>query len=289
MDNIVIFRFEIYKEYFGGIRMFFNKSFIKKVSVATAFTLVISSVPVTDIFASGEENNGSDYLLLNDETTLNIDNENVSDFLSEEALAEDFDLSVEAEEIQSLQDMTEEQRENFDTIVEELIAEDGHDEEVEVLLKESLYDFFDENSETFSNLNEAQDQVEEEVLNIENQEEASNILTSLFVTESAHAFQARLGVKFVGYTINALIAVTVGGSAVAAVRAFIVAKGKKEAQRMFTKTVKSRLIAWGAPSLAITAAVAIEVAMAYFNLGERTAMFLDSKDRRPNNGWIELH
>ncbi|UTR16445.1 hypothetical protein MM221_07855 [Salipaludibacillus sp. LMS25] len=74
------------------------------------------------------------------------------------------------------------------------------------------------------------------------------------------------------------------GGRVGAIQAFIIKKGKKEAQRLFTKTVTSRLKAWGAKKLAVSVAVAMD----YANIGTTMAKQSDKRDKRPNNGWIDI-
>ncbi|WP_369436269.1 hypothetical protein [Lysinibacillus fusiformis] len=84
------------------------------------------------------------------------------------------------------------------------------------------------------------------------------------------------------------IGVAVGGG-VGAIQGFIIAKGKKEAQKIFTKTVKSKLTEWGAPKLAIFVGAAVAIALDYSDVGAKIAEYLDSKDSKPNNGWIDIY
>ncbi|MDQ0162332.1 hypothetical protein [Aeribacillus alveayuensis] len=58
---------------------------------------------------------------------------------------------------------------------------------------------------------------------------------------------------------------------------------------MFTKTVVSRLKAWGAPKLALAVGVSVAVALNYLDIGTQIAKQLDKRDKRPNNGWIDLY
>lgn len=74
-----------------------------------------------------------------------------------------------------------------------------------------------------------------------------------------------------------------------AIQAYIVKKGKKEAQRIFTKTVVSRLKAWGAKKLASVVGLCVSVAMDYLDVGTMLAKQLDKRDIRPINGWIDIY
>ena len=97
----------------------------------------------------------------------------------------------------------------------------------------------------------------------------------------------RIGVYFAASTINLFIGLLVGGG-VGAIQAFIINKGKREAARLFTRTVKSRLYAWGAGKLAWFVGAAVWWAMDYLNIGLRIAKNFDARDSKPGNGWIDF-
>ncbi|WP_235941592.1 hypothetical protein [Paenibacillus puerhi] len=103
----------------------------------------------------------------------------------------------------------------------------------------------------------------------------------------AQALGLALGVNFVASAINVALGLIVGGG-VGAIQAYIISKGKKEAARIFTSTVTSKLIAWGFPKLAAFAGVAVAYAMDYIDIGARIAQYLDSVDSKPGNGWIDF-
>lgn len=87
--------------------------------------------------------------------------------------------------------------------------------------------------------------------------------------------------------INAAISVAVGGGVgIAGVKAFIMRKGKEEAKRIFTRTVKSKLIALGCGSMAASAEWAINFAINAMDIGGAAADWLDAHDTYHNNGWI---
>lgn len=94
-----------------------------------------------------------------------------------------------------------------------------------------------------------------------------------------------IGVNFAASAINVLLGLAVGGG-VGAIQSFIINRGKREAMKIFTRTVTSKIIAWGAPHLAWIIGAAVAFAMDYFNLGSAIARFIDSRDTYPNNGWL---
>lgn len=73
-----------------------------------------------------------------------------------------------------------------------------------------------------------------------------------------------------------------------AIQAYIAKKGKKEAQKIFSKTDVSKLKAWGLKSLAAFVGTAVWVALDYSDVGTKIMKFLDSKDSKPNNGWVNI-
>ncbi len=115
-----------------------------------------------------------------------------------------------------------------------------------------------------------------------------DILDTAFGVETAHAFQVKVGVKFAGAVFNGAIGFAIGGG-VGAIQSFIIKKGKKEAQRLFTRTIVSCLKAWGAPKLAASVGICVTVALNYLDVGTQIAKQLDKRDKRPRNGWIDLY
>jgi hypothetical protein len=92
-----------------------------------------------------------------------------------------------------------------------------------------------------------------------------------------------IGVNFAASAINVALGLIAGGG-VGAIQAYMVSVGKKEAARIFTATVTSKLIAWGFPKLAAFAGAAVTFAMDYLDIGAKIAQYLDSIDSNPNNG-----
>ncbi|SPN76211.1 conserved hypothetical protein [Brochothrix thermosphacta] len=88
-----------------------------------------------------------------------------------------------------------------------------------------------------------------------------------------------MSTRFAGSILNVAIGLAVGGG-VGAISGYIRSKGKKEAARVFNRTVKSRLIAWGAPTLAWAAGVSVTFALDYSNVGGMIAKQIDKRDRK---------
>ena len=266
-----------------------KKSFLGKVSLVTAVVFVLSSIPTQDSKAQEQENQFTlDNVLVSTSALHSF--EEVE--LSEEVLSDDFDLEEAVENIPSVDEMSPEQRQLFDALIEEQITIYGFDNmEEDKAFAEVLTDFFDKSSGIYNDLPVAQEQLEKNIEEIQNEEEKEFVIKDTiidaFSTQEANAFQARVSVKFAAATFNTLFGMAVGGVA-GGVSQFIIKKGKKEAQRIFTKTVVSRLKAWGAPKLAVAVGAGSAWAMNYMDLGTGLAKWIDARDSKPKNDYIEL-
>jgi hypothetical protein len=90
---------------------------------------------------------------------------------------------------------------------------------------------------------------------------------------------------------GALIDVAIGGIAgagVSSIKRFILKEGAQAAERIFTKTIKSKLIAWGAGKLAPLVGGAVSFALTYADIGNAAARWIDARDVYPNDGWISI-
>ncbi|MFF3021090.1 hypothetical protein ACFVRR_00300 [Gottfriedia sp. NPDC057948] len=96
----------------------------------------------------------------------------------------------------------------------------------------------------------------------------------------------RVKVSTAGHVFNIAISV-ITGNVTTSVTSFIKKKGKKEADRLFSKTIKSKLTAWGAPKLANSITAIVAVATEVFDVGLAIAKGIDRIDSKPNNGWID--
>ncbi|MBC6136106.1 hypothetical protein HB825_14785 [Listeria booriae] len=106
--------------------------------------------------------------------------------------------------------------------------------------------------------------------------------------KKVEAFQVKISVKWTGAVLNAAIGFAVGGG-VGAIQSFIIKKGKREAEKLFTRTVTSRLKAWGAKKLATVVGAAVTIALNYLDIGTQIAKQLDKRDKRPNNGYVDIY
>lgn len=274
-----------------------KKSLLKKVSVLTVTALLCSSLGSLSSFADSPDEQGA--VLENVLATEQVPGISTDVELSEEVLSEDFDLVKAAEEMPSINDMNMEEKKLFDDIVQEQVELAGlQTEEEKELFAQAMYDFFDETSDTYNDLVTATDELEKEIYELEETTPVEgsgtevsvveDVLSESFGVATAHAIQVKVGVKFAGAVFNGIIGFAVGGG-VGAIQSFIIKKGKEEAKRLFTKTVVSKLKAWGAPKLALAAGAAVTVALNYMDVGTTIAKQLDKRDKRPNNGWIDLY
>ncbi|MDT3763541.1 hypothetical protein [Priestia filamentosa] len=260
-----------------------KKSLLKKVTLVTALTLTLGSLSSLgnladkDVLAEGVSTDGIE--------------------LNKNVLSDDFDLEESVENMPSLDQMTSEEKELFNSIVQEQVSLAGlENKKEEGLFTEAMVDFFDKSSDTYNDFDLAQSELEEQFEesntgdfnNEEDQVAVNEILNQTFGVGKADAAQVKVGVKFAGAVFNTAIGFAIGGGA-GAIQAFIVKKGKKEAQKLFTRTVVSRLKAWGAPKLAAAVGTSVTIALNYADVGTQIAKQLDKRDKRPNNGWIDLY
>lgn len=122
--------------------------------------------------------------------------------------------------------------------------------------------------------------MEEEAGKQENPELYKELLIDFFDGSSRHADD-------IDYASRVLaLGFTVGDGG--AIQAFLAKKGKKEAEKLFTKTVTSKLKAWGFTKLALMSNAAVQFALDYSDIGTQVAKYLDRRDPKPNNGWIDF-
>lgn len=88
----------------------------------------------------------------------------------------------------------------------------------------------------------------------------------------------------IGVIIDGVLVATGVGSVTALVKKV----GLKEARRIFTKSIKSKLIAWGAGALAVSIPTAVDFIFNLMDPSDKIAEFFDSKDDFPNNGYLDL-
>lgn len=289
--------------------------FIKKVTVLSATMLAISGVSSITSFAessdfkidseitSVEFNTAINSEVLTETEKLEIVKENP---LSEEVLSDDFDLVEASENTPSLQEMNYEEEQLFYSIIDEQVElADITDPEEKVIYKNSLINFFDEESESYNSLEGLQSDLEESIIEkVQSEEEAKtspellsfleNSVVTTFGVTSANALEnpfkgkIRLSVKAAGAVFNTVIGIAVGGG-VGAIQSFIIKKGKKEAEKLFTRTIVSRLNAWGAPKLALIVGVCVTTALNYLDIGTNIAKQIDKRDSKKNSGYIEIY
>lgn len=60
-------------------------------------------------------------------------------------------------------------------------------------------------------------------------------------------------------------------------------------KKMFTKTVVSRLKAWGAPKLALLVGASVGFAMTFLDIGGNIARQIDKRDSKKNSGYLEIY
>lgn len=187
---------------------------------------------------------------------LNYENDTISSFNS---IEENQNIEDVVNNL-TLEKMTEKQKEIFyDAVEEEVKNQDFKDSEEEELFKEELIALFSE---------ETQDEV----------------LTRGILPE-----HMGIGKKVMGAGLNVAISAAVGGVGYGSVSAYIKSVGKREAEKLFSKTIKSRLIAWGATKFAVSLGAMVEWVLNYSDFGNRISDAWDANDAVPNNGWCDFY
>ncbi|MGO2565283.1 MAG: hypothetical protein ACTH8E_05800 [Brochothrix thermosphacta] len=261
---------------------------------ALSLSLFLSvGVPaLSNVVEADESVNSVNSILLSDEESEKIASELVenSDLeINDEALENDFDLEDAVAEIPSINEMTTEEKELFDSIVNEQLQIMGVDDtELEEVYKDNLEGFFDENSETYENLQASQAKIDEDLKDLEETHLSMLDKTANFITgdKKVQAFRL-MSTRWAGAILNTALGLAVGGG-VGVIARYIRSKGKKEAARVFSRTVKSRLTAWGAPKLAWAVGISVGLALNFSDIGGMIAKQIDKRDKKKNNGYIDI-
>lgn len=128
--------------------------FLKKVSILTVILFTISSLSTLTSFAETESDNEKQPVLegvLVGETVDGINSKNVQ--LSKEVLSEEFDLEEEVRNMPSIDEMTKDEKQLFNKIVEEQTELSNVNEKE--IFKQELTNFFDKYSDTYNDLTAA--------------------------------------------------------------------------------------------------------------------------------------
>ncbi|WP_050615352.1 RHS repeat domain-containing protein [Bacillus testis] len=102
-----------------------------------------------------------------------------------------------------------------------------------------------------------------------------------------NGYRKIISIKLAGAIFNTIIGLAVGAG-VLGIQSYIIKKGAKAAARVFTRTIVSRLQAWGAKKLAFAVSFAVTTAMNYLDVGTRIAKVIDRYDRHPRNNWLDV-
>lgn len=296
---------------------------VKRISALTVAILIISSF--SNLTSSEAQENTeivqkeiTSVAVLEDLTTTNITNldevkvtKEIAELaeeieLNEGLLSDDFDFEEAAVNLPSIQEMTNEEKEVFNQIVDEQVnlmgLESKQDKKV---VGDLLTNFFDEESETYNDfeaLLEETEKVEEVLVTtktedignttfIKEEYTVSNVLEILSVQEaSAISLKGKVRVtnRVAGAAFNVVLGLVVGGG-LGAITAYIKQKGKNAASQMFGRTLKTKLTQWGAPKLAIAVTGVTLYAVAYLDPGNAIAKRLDKLDKKPNNGYVDMY
>lgn len=91
--------------------------------------------------------------------------------------------------------------------------------------------------------------------------------------------------NIVAAVINVAIGLLVGGG-IAGISAYVKKMGEEEAKKMFSKTLVTKLKAWGLTNLSKVLPVAVTLVLSVLDPGTAIAEFLDNHDVKPGNGQL---
>ncbi|MBZ9686142.1 RHS repeat-associated core domain-containing protein [Clostridium estertheticum] len=97
-----------------------------------------------------------------------------------------------------------------------------------------------------------------------------------------------ISVRLAAALFNYAISYAIGGVGLGAIKMYIRRAGVEAAKRLFTRTLVSELVKWGARRLAWGGGAAVDIFINYLDIGTAVAKWLDSKDPRPNNKWLTI-
>jgi len=230
---------------------------------------------------------------------LDLDNNLLdSNEFNEEILDPNYDIEEAVEDV-DVATMNSEEKKEFVKLVKETVQLSGTD--APELLEEALVNVYDSRSDTFNDLEAAQTELENKYEEqVSNDETAmASLIKNTFSSNSAEAAKKgtiRIGANFAGSLFNVAIGLAVGGgvaAGTAAVRAYIVKKGKKAAAKTLSRVATAKAKQMGIYSvrtvkIGTAIAVAVDVALDYMNVGAAIANYLDDHDWYKNNGWIDI-
>lgn len=92
----------------------------------------------------------------------------------------------------------------------------------------------------------------------------------------------------VATTINVAVSLLAGGGATATIKALVSKYGAKTAANMIAKKVTAKLLALGIKEASGLGTVIRHVVKNVLDPGDTVAEWLDSKDKRPRNGYVDV-
>lgn len=123
----------------------------------------------------------------------------------------------------------------------------------------------------------------------ENNKKRSTALSSKVSARGIMPEHMGVTVNVAASALNVAIAAAVGGVGYGSISAYIKSVGRREAQKLFSKTIQSQIIAWGAPKLATSLGVIVDFVLDYSNFGNMIATYWDEHDAVPKNGWVDFY
>lgn len=141
---------------------------------------------------------------------------------------------------------------------------------------------FNSESNNYQDVSAANDQLITEL-----DENHSSIFDPLSGEKILAAKHGTISASFLGSVLDAAIGAVVGGGAGAAL-SLVRKKGVKYVKKILYSRLKATLVNIGLGRANATILAGLEIALNYYSPGNQLAKWVDSKDKKRNNGWIEL-
>lgn len=192
-------------------------------------------------------------------------------------------ISQYEDETIDIQRMDNTQQEAFRKIVEDstkslsLPTQSDFDDYVSAVLS-----VFNSESNNYQDVSAANDQLITEL-----DENHSSIFDPLSGEKILAAKHGTISASFLGSVLDAAIGAVVGGGAGAAL-SLVRKKGVKYVKKILYFRLKATLVNIGLGRANATILAGLEIALNYYSPGNQLAKWVDSKDKKRNNGWIEL-
>lgn len=276
-----------------------KKKYVKFVIIIISTSVILTGFPlnlffqkedtssILESFASASENDTFIPSIQSDEELLRLANSKIESMTVDEKEFQEEAVkafsSYSDDEI-DIQEMNAEQEQVLTQLIEDnaktinFPTEADKDSYIDVMLS-----FYDSTSGNFQNIEEASQALVEEI--DKNHSSPADKITGETVLAASHGW---ISVSLLASVVNTTINLVLIGAGVGSVWVFIKKKGVNYVRNYFKSRVKARIVAFAGAVIGVYATYIWDFMMTVLDPGMRLAKYIDSKDKKRNNGWIEL-